>query len=174
MCSSSGWYSVLAENMGIGVVSADAVPYAIDLLFKLTHDRSLDITPVVMDFRYPTPAAGVANGWFKPATERLKCEMVLFLDAIHKFTFSDWLSFDQVVEGLYCFTARWLLIEFIPRDDILVKKLPDIKASLYADYHWYTERSLISALEYRFTIRDRLPAAESGRVLLLCERKDCI
>ena len=166
MCSNRGWYSVLAESMGIEVIACDVIPDVMDQLFRQSVQQNLNIYPVVMDFRYPTPACGVANKWFKAATERLRCDMVMCLATMHHLVFSGWLSFDQIIEGLHAFTDKWLLIEFIPRDDELVKRL------LTSNYDWYNEKNFVAAVENRFYIRQRLPSYESPRVLMLCEKRE--
>jgi len=174
MCSKDGWFSLLSEKMGIETVVVDVSPQTINQLFRITNKNSLNIVPVVMDFNFPTPATGLANQWFKPATERLKCEMVVFLQSIHEVVFSTLtlVSFDQVVKGLHGFTSRWLLIEFIPLNDILVTQPSQPLIVTNQAESWYTEENLISALEYQFFVREKFPSDKLGRTLLLCERKD--
>ena len=116
-----------------------------------------------MDFRYPTPATGTDNHWFKAATERLNCDMVICLNGLHHLARGVGLSFKQITEGLESFTSRWLLLEMIGPDDEWGKK--------YGDCDWYREDNLIKALEARFSILRRLPSDQPSRTLFLCEKK---
>jgi len=165
MCSSDSWYSVLAGSMGIRVVSSDGVPEMMNEFYLTACNYEGDIYPIVMDFCDPTPARGVANSWFKPATQRFRSDMVMCLAAIPRLVFGSQLSFDQIVGGLAAFSEKWLLVEFIPREDNMVGQYGEAR-----QHHWYTEPSFVRALEYRFRIRRTYLSFPATRKLFLCER----
>jgi len=166
VCSNRGWYSLLAESMGIRAVSSDVLPEAMSELYLKARDGDRDIHPIVMDFCDPSPARGVANNWFKAATQRFRSDMVMCLGAIHKLVFGSQLSFDQIVAGLGAFSKKWLLVEFIPREDQTAGKY-----WAQRPYDWYTESEFVRALEHRFQLRQTFPSFPEARKLLLCERK---
>jgi len=166
VCANSGRYSLLAESMGIRAMSSDVVPDVMSQLYLNARDGDRDIYPIVMDFCDPSPARGVANNWFKAATQRFRSDMVMCLAAIHKLVFGSQLSFDQIVAGLGAFSEKWLLVEFIPRDDETAGKYGAQQL-----YDWYTESNFVRALEHRFQLRETFPSFPEPRKLLLCERK---
>jgi len=166
VCSNRGWYSLLAESMGIRAVSSDVLPEAMSELYLNARDGDRDIHPIVMDFCDPSPARGVANNWFKAATQRFRSDMVMCLGAIHMLVFGSQLSFDQIVAGLGAFSEKWLLVEFIPREDETARKY-----WAQRPYDWYTESEFVRALEHRFQLRQTFPSFPGPRKLLLCERK---
>ncbi len=167
MCCNAGWYSALAESLGTQVIAADVVPEMVSHVYKHARAGDRNIYPIVMDFRFPTPAGGVANNWFKPATERLRSEMVLCLDATHHLVWRGILSFEQIVAGLESFTTKWLLVEFIPPEDDIAGGYWQLRP-----YPWYTEGGFVQALKTRFVIREVFPSFPPHRKLFLCEGKN--
>jgi hypothetical protein len=166
ICSNRGWYSLLAESMGMRVISADVMPEVMNQLYLEASKGDHEIYPVVMDFCYPSPARGVANNWFKAATERFRSDMVVCLAALHHLIWSSQLSFDQVVAGLASFSKRWLLIEFIPREDETAGEYWTKRP-----HNWYTEEHFARALEQRFHVRRTFSSFPEPRKLFLCELK---
>jgi SAM-dependent methyltransferase len=162
--SNRGWYSQLAALQGSQVVAFDVDEACITQLYYDAKEKSLSILPLVMDFRNPSPGYGLCNQWLIPATERLKCDMVLALALVHHLVFKQRLNFDQIVDGLSVFSKRWLLVEFIPRDDRYVSEWWSEKFS------WYTLDNFIDALKKRFHDVRILPSYPEPRVLLLCEK----
>ena len=167
VCPSGGWYSLLAGSMGIRVVSSDVVPEMMNQLYLTARNGDRDIYPIVMDFCDPSPARGVANNWFKPATERFRSEMVMCLAAVPTLVFGSQLSFDQIVAGLAAFSEKWLLVEFIPREDEIAGKYWEAR-----QHHWYTQANFVHALEHHFRIRRTYLSFPATRKLFLCERNE--
>jgi SAM-dependent methyltransferase len=162
--SNRGWYSQLATLQGSRVVAFDVDEGCITQLYYDSKEKNLPILPLVMDFRNPSPGYGLCNQWLAPATERLKCDMVLALALIHHLVFKQHLNFDQIINGLSIFSKRWLLVEFIPRDDRYVREWWSERFS------WYTLDNFISALKKQFHNVRILPSYPEPRVLLLCEK----
>jgi len=162
--SNQGWYSQLAALRGSQVVAFDVDEACITQLYYDTKEKSLPILPLVMDFRNPSPGYGLCNQWLAPATERLKCDMVLALALVHHLVFKQHLNFDQIIDGLSIFPKRWLLVEFIPRDDRYVREWWSEKFS------WYTLDNFVGALKRRFHDVKILPSYPEPRVLLLCKK----
>jgi hypothetical protein len=135
-------------------------------LYRQIRKTDRNVYPVVMDFRFPTPARGVANRGFAPATERLRSEMVMCLAAVHHLGIHAGLSFDLIAEGLRSFTSRWVLVEFVPPEDETAKEY-----LAGTPRPWYTEPEFMAALQRRFETVERLPSYESPRTLILCRQR---
>ena len=162
--SNRGWYAQLAALRGSQVVAFDVDEACVTQLYLDSKEQKLSILPLIMDFKNPSPGYGVCNQWLAPATERLRCDMVLGLALVHHLVFKQHLNFEQIVDGLAIFSKRWLLVEFIPPDDIYVREWWS------ARYSWYTLANFIAALKRRFGDVQQLPSHPAPRVLLLCER----
>jgi hypothetical protein len=163
--SGSGWYSKLAASLGSKVVSLDIDEACITQLYTEARAEQLPVLPLVMDFTKPTPARGLANHWAIVATERFSCEMVLALAVVDHIVLKQRLNFDQIVEGLAQFSKRWVVVEFIPREDPAISKLWSERVS------WYTLDHFMDALQKRFSQVRVMPSGPASRVLLLCEKE---
>jgi hypothetical protein len=155
----ANYAKVAAKNAG-RVVRFDADPKASARLYLDARELSLPILPLVIDFRKPTPARGLADHWAIGAAQRLACEMVVALGVLPSWVFQGRLTFDHVADGLNAFSRRSAVVEFIPRER------RDIQ-SMGESYAWYTIDNLSVALERRFAKVTRVPAENS--VYLLCE-----
>jgi hypothetical protein len=162
--SNRGWHAQLAARQGAACVAFDNDLTCVSRLYTDARHESLSLLPLVGDFRNPTPGYGLCNRWFAPATNRLRCDLVLTLALVHHLVFKQRLRFDQVVEGISIFARRWLLVEFVPREDRYVREWWS------ESFGWYTVENLQSALGRQFRTIRRLPSAPEPRVLLLCEK----
>ena len=162
--SNTGQYSKLAAQVGGRIVSFDTDTRRITQLYYDAQDSRLPILPLIMDFTRPTPSRGLSNECFIAATERFKCDMVLALSWAHNAIFQRCLNFDQIVEGLAQFSKRWLVAEFVPREDA------DICKFWSGSFSWYTLDNFISALRKWFNVVKIVPSYPEPRVLLLCEK----
>jgi SAM-dependent methyltransferase len=168
VASNRGWYSHMAARLGSQVVASDNDESAVALLYKELAGLSVGISPVVMDILNPSPGYGwLGRGWALPASDRYRCDMVLALALVHHLVFrcSIPMRFAHIVDLLGTFTNRWLLVEFIPPDDMYVSEWYN------EAFNWYTLSNFVKALEQQFYIRQQLESHPAPRVLLLCERK---
>jgi hypothetical protein len=159
-----GWYSQLAATLGSKVVSFDIDEMCTTLLFEDSKTNNFSVLPLVMDLKNPSPGYGLCNKWFPPAAKRLRCDMVLALALVHHLVFKERLRVDQIAEALNEFSRRWLLVEFVPREDKYVKDWWS------EEYAWYNLESLCSALSKFFHKIEIMPSDPPPRQLLLCEK----
>ncbi len=159
--SNTGWFSKLAATNGARVTAFDVDEPSINKLYLNEEARRLGILPLSMDFRRPTPAYGLGLRCL-PAKERFKAEMVFALAIVHHLVFSQKSSFKDIVDNLVQYPTRWLLVEFIPREDVHV-------ARMYNDsFAWYTLDNFLAELRLHFSSVEVLPSNPEPRVLLLC------
>jgi len=162
--SNRGWYAQLAARRGARVVTFDTDESCAAKLFLDARAASLPILSLVMDFQNPTPGFGVRNDTRAPATERIRCDMVLALALIHHLVFKQALDFAQITEGLSNFCNRWLLLEFVPKEDRYVR-------DWWSEWRsWYSLEGLIDCLRKSFKEVQVLPSHPEPRKLLLCAK----
>jgi hypothetical protein len=162
--SNRGWYSQLAATLGSSVVGFDTDEGCVSLLHGDAQARHLSVTALVMDLTNPSPGQGLCNTWFPPATDRLRCEMVLALALTHHLVFKTALGFDQIAQALSAFSTRWLLVEFVPKDDEYVREWWS------EDHGWYVLDSFRASLRKCFRQVEVMDSSPSPRKLLLCEK----
>jgi SAM-dependent methyltransferase len=158
-----GWFSELAARGGAQVVAADIDEPSVDTLYLRVRRRGLPILPLVMDVCSPTPAHGI-GGAYPNAVGRLQCDLVLALALTHHLALKRALRFDQIASLLASFAKRWLLVEFVPREDV------HLKDRVAPELTWYSEDGLRAALRPFFRRIQVLPSSPEPRVLLCCER----
>lgn len=162
--SNTGWFSKLAAQNGSKVIAFDNDEPSINKLFLNQGARSLSILPLAMDFRFPTPAYGLGLRC-QDATKRFQAEMVLALAVVHHLVFKQKASFEIIANNLASYTTRWLLVEFIPKEDIYVSKWYN------ESYYWYTLDNFIVELRNHFKKLEFLKSNPEPRVLILCTRE---
>lgn len=162
--SNRGWYAQLAAVLGSRVVALDVDESCVTQFYSDAKGRNLPILPLVMDFRNPSPGYGLSNQWLAPATQRLRCDFLLALALLHHLVFKQHLNFEQIIEGLSVFSKRWLLVEFIPREDQYVREWWS------EEYSWYTLENFIAALRRQFHSVEVYPSYPEPRVLVQCEK----
>jgi hypothetical protein len=162
--SNRGWHSQLAARLGSSVVAFDVDEVWVGQLYLDAKTHSLPILPLVMDFRNPSPGLGLCNQELAPAIQRLNCDMVLALALVHHLVFEQHLRLEQITQALSVFARRWLLVEFIPREDQHVREWWSER------YSWYTLDNFLLALKREFNCIEIYPSYPEPRVLLLCKR----
>jgi len=163
--SNVDWYSQLAALLGCRVVAIDTDEGCVAQLYRDIKKKNLPILPLVMDFRAPSPGYGLGNLAALPATARLKCDMVMALALVHHLVFKQHLNFEQIIAGLSIFSTRWLLVEFIPREDMYVRDWWSER------YSWYNLENFVAVLRRHFHRVESYASFPDPRVLLLCEKK---
>jgi hypothetical protein len=160
----SPFYSTLACPAGARVVAVGIDETHVDDLYTFARRGSLDVLPLVMDIRTPSPAYGLCGQTAASAADRLASDLVIALDATHHLGVRYRLNFDQVARGLAGFARRGLLIDFVDGHD------PATRAYWSADFAAYTPQNLEAALRRHFTRVDRLSGAP--RPTFLCAKED--
>ena len=161
--SNTGWFSKLAAQNGVKVIAFDNDEPSINKLFSNEGARSLGILPLSMDFRFPTHAYGLGLRC-QDATKRFQAEMVLALAVVHHLVFKQKASFETIASNLASYTTKWLLVEFIPKEDIYVSEWYN------ESFAWYTLENFIVELRNHFREIEVLPSNPEPRVLILCTR----
>ncbi len=158
-----GWMSELVARKGVRVVAVDVDEPSINLLYQRIRSTNLPILPLIMDICRPTPHHGLGNA-YSGAQQRLRSDLVLALAITHHLVFKRGLTFEFIARQLSGFTKRWLIVEFVPPDDLYVRRWINER------FAWYSLDAFMTALSKHFRqilIYDSTP---SPRVLLLCEK----
>ena len=159
--SNTGWYSQLAAQQGIHVISFDTDEICVDRLYCEAKKNHLNIMPLVMDFRSPSPGYGPCNRWLLPATERLSCDLVIALAVVHHLVSKQYLNFEQISQTFNLFSNKWALVEFMPPEDEWVQNW------LTPEFSWYTQENFILHMKQYFSQLEVLDSYPSPRKLLL-------
>ena len=174
LAGNMGWFEYVLRNEVEQCIVADLDYNCVDFVFDMvTKNKVKNIYPVYLNLVAPTTASyrGLPIGdtaiipWRKDAIERFKSEMVLALAIVHHLAFSQQLSFTEIIGQFVMYTSKWLIIEFIDREDCIVA--PAIKN---IEFDWYTRENFEKELKKVFDIIS-VKNSNATRILYLCEKK---
>jgi SAM-dependent methyltransferase len=129
--ANTGWFSLMLAYNGASVVSIDRDEESINNLYKYVGREKLDVLPLIMDIRQPTPEYELNIGTVSKAADRFKCELVMVLGIIHHMVHNQGVSLEHLVHMLGGLTSKYLLIEFAPLDDAWAK-MPDFTENTWS------------------------------------------
>jgi len=153
--------SLLATRYGSQVVAVNPDETNVRKLYVVAKRNNFPILPLQINFF--SPSYDLSNYWFTPASERLRCDLVLALDLIDHLVKEN-IRFDLIVERLSTLSNHWLLLDFTPHKDW---DSCEVKA---VQYSWYTLDNLMDELAKWFRSVNIISSQSKPRVLLLCEK----
>jgi hypothetical protein len=166
----SGRFSRLLLNGSRSCVVTDADSNCIDALYRsLSPENNTAIQPLVIDLAWPTPALGLGNRERESFIERVQgTKLVMALALVHHLAIAKNIPFDGIATFFSEITGRYLLIEFVPKDDEKVRQMlanrPDI-------FNNYDQENFEASFEMFFGIRQKEIIGKSGRTLYLMTKK---
>jgi hypothetical protein len=166
--ANTGVFSRIAARQAATTVSFDLDPAAVeDNYERVRRDGEPGILPLVLDLTNPSPAVGWANAERMALMERGPADLVLALALIHHLAIGNNVPFPLIARFLHSIT-KWLVIEFVPKDDPKVRTLLRSRADVFAGY---TEEGFRTAFAELFDVVRAEPIHRSGRVLYLMRSK---
>jgi hypothetical protein len=166
--ANTGRYSRIASEGGRSVLAFDIDAAAAERNYRqLRQEQRSDILPLVMDLANPSPGVGWAGGERRSLVDRANADALLALALIHHLAISRNVPLGMIVD-LFAELAEWAVVEFVPKDDPMVRHLLATREDVFPDY---TLAGFRAAAGSRFTIVAERPIEESPRVLFLLRRR---
>ncbi|MCR9105644.1 MAG: class I SAM-dependent methyltransferase [Gammaproteobacteria bacterium] len=166
--SNNGHYSRVAAKYGAYVVSQDVDANAVDSNYRhLTQHGPKNILPLELDLTTPSPAVGWANSERMSFADRCGADVILALALIHHLAISNNLPLDEVAI-FFAERCRWLIIEFVPKDDSQTERLMSARTDIFSEYN---ETGFESAFERSFRIHEKIAIEATHRTLYLMESR---
>jgi hypothetical protein len=167
--ANEGEFSELAANLSTYVISTDSDRSSIRSLYKRVKQKNIpNICPLVMDLSSPSPAMGFNNKEWLPFFERAKVDVILALALIHHLVLLKNIPFDKIAE-MFSSIGRYLIIEFVPKEDEKVQLLIQQKEN---KCHDYTREAFTKSFSQYFSVMDQRNIGGSKRTLYLLKRKE--
>jgi hypothetical protein len=166
--ANTGRFSRIAADAGKRVIALDIDPAAAERHFRDVRaaGRS-DILPLVVDIANPSPALGWAGRERRSLLDRADADVILGLALMHHLAITRNVPLPMILD-LFAELAPWAIVEFVPKDDPMVRRLLATRRDVFADYDLDGFRA---AAATRFeTIREE-PISDSPRVLFLLRRR---
>ncbi len=167
--ANTGLFSRLASRSGIHTVAFDIDPAAVEINYlELVKKKETHLLPLVMDLTNPSPGLGWAHHERQAMLERGPADLVLALALVHHLAISNNVPLPQLSD-FFAAAGRWLVIEFVPKQDSQVQKLLAWREDIFDAY---TLEQFEAIFAERFIIHDQAPIQDTPRTLFLMERRE--
>jgi len=166
--ANTGRFSRIAADLGRRVIAWDIDAAATERHYRRVRaDGTTTILPLVLDLANPSPGLGWANVERRSLQDRADADVVLALALVHHLAISRNVPFDHLAE-LFAGLAPGLIVEFVPKDDPMVRRLLATREDVFPDY---TIEAFRAALGRRFEILSEAPIEGTSRSLLRLQRR---
>jgi ribosomal protein L11 methylase PrmA len=133
--ANTGEFSRLASRKGIFTVAADVDPVAVEKNYQgVKQQAEASILPLLMDLTSPSPDLGWANRERDSLERRGPAGLIMALALIHHLAISNNVPLAEVA-SYFARLGKYLIIEFVPKEDSQVKKLLTSREDIFGDYN---------------------------------------
>jgi len=136
--ANTGWFSFLAESLGIEVISIDKEDDCIDYIYKKSKQKKKNILPLVISYKdlnkkFYGKSLNRKEFEDRDFTQipiynspinRLSSEIVLCLGLIHHLVLGEGNKIIDVIENISKLAQKYLVLEFVDLSDDLIKGNP--------------------------------------------------
>jgi hypothetical protein len=166
--ANTGRYSRIAADAGKRVLAFDIDPAAAERNYRqLRGEGRSDILPLILDVANPSPGIGWAGRERRSLLDRADPDIVLALALVHHVAISRNVPLPMVL-GLFADLGPWAIVEFVPKEDRMVRRLLATRRDVFPDY---TLDGFRAAASERFEVVREAPIEDSLRVLFLLRRR---
>ena len=167
--ANKGVFSRLAKGLeDCYVISIDNEPGAVEANYletKRAHEKNL--LPLVIDLVNPSSDIGWNNKERTKFLDRGSFDLVLALALIHHLAISNNIPLTMISDVL-CKLGKFLIIEFIPKEDSQTQKLLNSRSDIFSDYSITKFKQIFSK---DFYLIDEILIQNTTRTIFLFERK---
>lgn len=166
--ANNGEFSRLATTKGIHTVAFDIDPSAVEKNYEAVKVNSeKKMLPLVQDLTNPSPGIGWDNRERESLAERGPADLVLALALIHHLAISNNVPLDRLA-ATFAELGRWLVIEFVPKEDSQVQRLLATREDIFDQYD---QGGFEAAFASSFDLVEKTPIVGSKRTLYLMKAK---
>ncbi len=166
--ANTGDYSRIVARHADYVVALDGDHLAVERMYRaLSTDGPDNILPLYCNLADLSPARGWRGRERRALDQRRQPDLVLALALIHHLVISAHLPLGEVLDWLHGLGAE-LVIEFVAKNDPMVKRLLRNKPDIYRDYELEVFERLLTA---RWQVLDTLEILGGSRKLYFARPK---
>ena len=166
-CNQGLFSNLLIQKAG-NIIAVDADPSSISNLYKEVRLGGTNILPLCIDLANPPGNSGFKNQERESFMQRLKFDLILALALIHHLAIGKNIPLEKLAD-FFSFTDRYLLIEFIPREDEKVQQLLADREDIFAGYN---QNAFESAFSKYFQLLDKKRVNHSNRTIYLMKKNN--
>ncbi len=133
--ANTGLFSRLARDSGVPTVAFDIDPAAVELNYlQVKSDKENNLLPLLLDLTNPSPGLGWENIERDSLFERKTPDLIMALALVHHLAISNNVPLEMIA-SMFSKLARWLIIEFVPKEDSQVQRLLASREDIFDNYH---------------------------------------
>jgi 2-polyprenyl-3-methyl-5-hydroxy-6-metoxy-1,4-benzoquinol methylase len=163
--ANDGYFSKITAEAGYSVIATDIDSNSINRLYAV---RNKQILPLILDLTAPTPAVGWLNEERESFFQRAEADLVLALALVHHLAIAENTPFRLIAKMLSAITRKFLIIEFVEKQDVKAKVLLERKSIAYEEY---TRENFEAAILVYFDLVRFELLLKGDRRLYLFQRK---
>jgi ribosomal protein L11 methylase PrmA len=169
--ANTGVFSRLAADAGVTTISSDIDPAAVEKNYLDTRQKKeKNLIPLVLDLTNPSPGIGWGNEERDSFADRGPVDVVMALALVHHLAISNNVPLPDVA-SYFARLGRWLIVEFIPKEDSQVKRLLATREDIFPMYY---QAGFEEAFQTCFTIQETRTIPGSKRVMYLMKTKNSL
>ena len=163
-----GRYSGIAAALGRRVVAWDVDPAATERHYRaIKGDGTTSILPLLLDLANPSPGLGWAGSERKSLADRSNADTLLALALIHHLAIGRNVPLPEI-SSYFAALAPNLVIEFVPKEDAMVRKLLATREDVFADY---SVEGFRAAFGSEWDVAEEAPVGGTARTLFRLVRR---
>jgi ribosomal protein L11 methylase PrmA len=166
--ANTGRFSRVASQQGILTICFDADPAAVEINYRsAVKEKDSHLLPLWVDLTNPSASIGWHNRERSSLLERGPADAVIALALIHHLAISNNVPLRPLADFL-AEAGRWLVVEFVPKQDLQVQKLLASREDIFSEYEQGLFEQIFSE---RFNLHQCVPVRDSQRTVYLMETK---
>jgi len=166
--SNTGMFSRIVARQGVPTISIDSDIGCVEENYLETKRKNeTNILPLLVDFTNPSPASGWGNAERKSLLDRGPVDLAMALALIHHLAIGNNVPMDRIA-SYFRQICSWLVIEFVPKSDPMVKKILRMRNDVFQRYR---QEDFESDFSRFFRIEGCRQIGDSQRILYLFRSK---
>ncbi len=167
--ANTGRFSRIAQRRASLTVAWDVDPTCVELNYRqVLRDREEDLLPLWLDLTNPSGGTGWANVERMSFMRRGPVDTALALGLIHHIAIANNVPLDRIAAFL-ADLCRWLVIEFVPKEDSQVQRMLSTRQDIFNNYH---AEGFQAAFNKRFTVEKIVPIDGIKRTIYLMKTRN--
>jgi hypothetical protein len=164
----TGVFSRVACELGSFTCAFDIDPACVEQAYLAGRKtKQANFLPLRMDLTNPSPSLGWAHVERASMADRGPADMIMALALIHHLAVSNNVPLPAVAD-FFRQLGKTLIIEFVPKQDIQVKRLLQNRDDIFDHYH---QTAFEESFRRHFDIRESQPVGRDGRILYLMQSR---
>jgi ribosomal protein L11 methylase PrmA len=166
--ANTGRFSRIAADLGKRVLAFDIDPGAAELHYRaVRREGQASILPLVGDVANPSPGLGWAGAERQSLADRSNADVTLSLALVHHLAIGRNVPLPDIA-GWFARLAPEAIVEFVPKDDPMVRFLLSSREDVFPDY---TLEGFRAAMATVFETVTETRLAESPRTMFHLRRR---